>query len=304
MHNDNNWLRFPAFINRSGTGGPTTLSAGALTPPDLSQAEGFSSMNRAIIRIAPALVAISLCAMSTAVVAQTATLKGKFVFDGDPPKRVELTCGPQGQINKDVGTCCQVKHYDDSLVVGKDGGIANIVVYVRTRNVKVPPEIVAAHKEPVLLDNKDCKFQPRVVGLMRGQKLVIGNSDNVGHNSNIAAQNFNPIVAAGLKVESEPKTVTLIPNEVSCNIHPWMKGWVLVRPDPFFGISADDGSFEIKGLPAGQELEFQVWQEKSGFVENVKLGDKASKWARGRFTQKLKSGDNDLGEIKVAAKEF
>ncbi len=87
-------------------------------------------------------------------------------------------------------------------MVGKDGGIANIIVYVRTRNVKVPPALAAMHKGPVLLDNKNCGFEPRVVGLVRGQKLVIGNSDNVGHNSNIAAQGFNPIVAAGLKVES------------------------------------------------------------------------------------------------------
>jgi hypothetical protein len=189
-------------------------------------------------------------------------------------------------------------------VVGKDGGIANIVVYVRTRGLTVPAEMAAAHKQPVMLDNKDCKFVPHVVGLVAGQKLVVGNSDDVGHNTNVAAQGFNPIVAAGAKVETSPKTVTLIPNEVSCNIHPWMKAWVLVRPDPFFAISKDDGTFEIQGLPADKDLEFQVWQEKSGFVTGVKLGDKATTWTRGRFTQKLKSGENDLGEIKVAAKNF
>jgi hypothetical protein len=36
----------------------------------------------------------------------------------------------------------------------------------------------------------------------------------------------------------------------------------------------------------------------------VKLSNKATTWAKGRFQQKLKSGENDLGEIKVAAKEF
>jgi hypothetical protein len=96
----------------------------------------------------------------------------------------------------------------------------------------------------------------------------------------------------------------IVPNQVTCNIHPWMTGWVIVRPDPFFAISAEDGTFEISGLPAGQELEFQAWQEKSGFVEAVKLNDKAAKWTKGRFTQKLKPGENDLGEIKVPAKEF
>jgi hypothetical protein len=261
-------------------------------------------MKRSIFNLAAALVAVFLFGVGSSASAQTATIKGKFVFDGQPPKRVELTCGPAGQINKDVATCCQIKHYDDSLVVSKDGNIANIVVWVRTRNVKVPSEIAAAHKDPVLLDNKGCKFEPHVVGLVKGQKLVVGNSDNVGHNTNIAALQFNPIVAAGQKVEAEPKSTPPLPSQVSCNIHPWMTAWVLVRPDPFFAVSAEDGTFEISGLPVGQELEFQVRQEKSGFVTDVKLGSKATTWQRGRFKQKLKSGDNDLGEIKVAAKNF
>jgi hypothetical protein len=83
-----------------------------------------------------------------------------------------------------------------------------------------------------------------------------------------------------------------------------MKGWVLVRPNPFFAISSEDGTFEIKGLPAGQDLEFQVWQEKAGFVTAVKLKDKATTWERGRFKQKLKAGDNDLGEVKLAERNF
>ena len=260
-------------------------------------------MTRLMLKTA-AQVALLLFGVGSAALAQNATLKGKFVYDGEPPKRVQLTCGQNGQINKDLGTCCQVEHFDDSLVVNKKGEIANVIVYVRTKVAKVPADILAAHKDPVLLDNKNCKFEPRVVGLMKGQKLVIGNSDNVGHNSNIAAQGFNPIVAAGLKVESEPKTITLIPNEVTCNIHPWMKGWVLVRPDPYFAVSAEDGTFEITGLPAGQELEFQVWHERAGFVTDVKLKNKATNWQRGRFKQKLTADENDLGEIKIAGKNF
>ena len=48
---------------------------------------------------------------------------------------------------------------------------------------------------------------------------------------------------------------------------------------------------------ADTELEFQVWQEKSGFVE-------AKDWKRGRFKMTLKSGKNDLGEVKVSPKIF
>jgi hypothetical protein len=275
-----------------------------MTPSAVRLGEGFLLMTRSIFKLSTALVAVSLFGFGSAAIAQTASIKGKFVFDGDPPKRAPLTCGPNGQINKDVATCCQVMHFDDTLVVNKNGEIANIIVWVRTTGLKVPTEMAAAHKEPVLLDNKNCKFEPRVVCLVKGQKLIIGNSDNVGHNSNVTALQFNPIVAAGQQVEFEPKTVRPIPTQVTCNIHPWMSGWVVVRPDPFFAVSAEDGTFEIKGLPAGKALEFQVWQEKSGFVTDIKLNNKATTWGRGRFEQKLKAGENDLGDIKVAKKNF
>jgi hypothetical protein len=236
--------------------------------------------------------------MAASISAQDgATIKGKFIYDGNPPKPEELDC-------KKEPACCLNKLFSQSLVVSKDKEIANVFVYVRTK-LPVPPELANAHKEPVLLDNKNCVFEPHAVGLVKGQKLIIGNSDTVGHNSNIAVQGINPIVPAGQKIEFEPKKLTLAgANEVSCNIHPWMKAWVLVRPDPFFAISSADGTFEIKGLPAGQELEYQVWHERSGFVTTVKLNDKATTWDKGRFKQKLKAGANDLGEIKVAPKNF
>jgi plastocyanin len=256
-------------------------------------------MKRPLLQMFLVVACASIFGMAASIFAQDgATLKGKFVFDGDPPKPQPIDCTKEP-------ACCQMKLFDQSLVVGKNKELANVVVWVRTKGLKVPAELAAAHKEPVLLDNKDCKFEPRIVGLVKGQTLKIGNSDPVSHNSNIAAQQFNPIVAIGNQVGFEPKSLTLIvPNEVTCNIHPWMKGWVVVRPDPFFAISAEDGTFEIKGLPAGRELEFQAWQEKSGFVTAVKLKGKAATWAKGRFTQKLKAGENDLGAIEVAGKNF
>ncbi len=255
-------------------------------------------MKRLALRTAMVVACMGAFGISASISAQDgATLKGKFVFDGTPPVPENLDCSKEP-------ACCREKMLSQALVVGKNKELANVVVYVRTTGLKVAPELASAQKEPVILDNKNCRFEPHVVGLVKGQKLTIGNSDQVGHNTNITAQGFNPIVPAGKQAGFEPKTVTLIPNQVSCNIHPWMTAWVLVRPDPFFAISAEDGSFEIKGLPADKELEFQVWQERAGFVTAVKVADKATTWQRGRFKQKLKAGANDLGEVKVAAKNF
>jgi len=256
-------------------------------------------MKRSVMQGILFLCCATVFGMAATIFAQDgATLKGKFIFEGDPPAPKAIDC-------KKDPVCCQNKIFDESLVVGKNKELANVVVWVRTKGLKVPAELAAAHKQPALLDNKGCRFQPRIVGLVKGQKLKIGNSDQTGHNSNVTGQGFNPIIPVNSSAEFEPKLLTpIVPNQVTCNIHPWMTGWVFVRPDPFFAVSAADGTFEISGLPADKELEFQAWQEKTGFVEAVKLNGKAAKWAKGRFTQKLKAGVNDLGEIKVDAKEF
>ena len=35
---------------------------------------------------------------------------------------------------------------------------------------------------------------------------------------------------------------------LSCNIHGWMKGWILVCDHPFFAVTDKDGSFVITGV--------------------------------------------------------
>jgi hypothetical protein len=38
---------------------------------------------------------------------------------------------------------------------------------------------------------------------------------------------------------------------VRCNNHPWMNAFISVAPNPYFAVSATNGSFTIHGLPPG-----------------------------------------------------
>jgi hypothetical protein len=90
-----------------------------------------------------------------------------------------------------------------------------------------------------------------------------------------------------------------IPMPVVCNIHPWMKGYILSLDHPYVAVTGDDGTFEIKDIPAGQH-EFQFWHE-SGYLKNVALKG-ATTDARGRAKLKIAAGQTlDLGDIKVKA---
>jgi plastocyanin len=245
------------------------------------------------------LAILALFAMPAAA-DEWGTIKGKFVVKGDAPAAAEL------KADKDVEVCGKHKLLAEELVVGADKGIANVVVFVRDKGVKVNPEVEAAAKaQKVELDNKNCRFEPHVVFVQTGQELVIKNSDTVGHNSNIATIKnpaSNALVPAGGSAPVKFGAEESIPAGVTCNIHPWMKAWVVVRGNPYAAVTKPDGSFEIKGVPVG-ELELQLWHEKAGNLAEVATAKgKADK--KGRIKVKVEAAGTDLGEIAVDAAAF
>jgi plastocyanin len=251
--------------------------------------------------VATALAAFLLLAGAASAQAQQwGTLKGRFVFDGPAPTL------PKIQVTKDIEVCGKYDLGDESLVVGPEGGLANVVVYLRTKPSAVHPD--AGRTDKPVLDNAQCRFEPHVVPVQVGQPLVIKNSDDVGHNAKIDSFTNNPVnvlIPANGAVEQTFAAPETLPARVSCNIHPWMSAWLVIRPDPYMAVSSADGSFEIANLPAGdEELEFQVWHEKSGYIQQVTAADGQREWMRGRFLMQLAPGVNDLGVLKVSPSAF
>jgi hypothetical protein len=227
--------------------------------------------------------------------AQWGTLKGKFVYDGTPPESKPLNVAKEPM-------CMKNPPMDEKLTVAKDGGIRDIIVFVRSKDVKVNPDVAKAAKGDVVLDNKDCKFVPHVLPMTIGQTLVIKNSDPFAHNSNVTdvgGAGTNPQIQPMAQATYKYQRAKLVPQPVACNIHPWMTAYVLPRDNPYFGVSKADGTFEIKDLPVGK-LEFQVWQEKAGTFKD----DKSNGWTNGKFEFTIKAGDNDLGTIKLKPAVF
>ena len=253
-----------------------------------------------MVRFSFAMLAVVVLSMNSAVGAEWGTLKGRFVVDGKTPAPAALS------VTQDKPVCCKGGcPNDDSLVVGPQGGLANVVIYVRTKTgqkIAVHPDYADAAKKDAVLDNTGCMFAPHVSAVQTGQKLILKNSDPVAHNTNIQpikndAQNITiPVGGSG---EYVFKTAETLPTKVVCNVHPWMMSYVIARDDPYVTVSGVDGTFEIKNLPAGGTLEFQLWHERTGYLRDVEVAGKEAK--RGRAKIEIKAGDNDLGDIKVPA---
>ena len=110
---------------------------------------------------------------------QWGNLTGKFVYKGKAPVAAKL------DITKDREVCGKHDLVDESLVVGPEGGLANVVIYVRDKKVKVHPDYAKTDADKVRFDNKHCRFTPHVLPVRLTQTLELHNSDTVGHNSNL-----------------------------------------------------------------------------------------------------------------------
>lgn len=246
------------------------------------------------------ITAAAACAAFVPAIARAddgwATLKGKFVYDGAPPPAKFLeTAG------KDAETCSKHKIADESLTIDVSSkGIANVVVFAR-KTSRVHESQKSAASEAVF-DQKECVFLTHVLPVRVGQPLLIKNSDPIGHNTNITTQadvNINPLLPPGGQLNHKFNRQQVIPIPVTCNIHPWMKAYILPRNDSYVAVSKPDGSFEIANLPAGEEIEFQAWHERGSGAQGAFEAKKD--WPKGRFKLKLKPGETkDLGTITVA----
>jgi len=225
-------------------------------------------------------------------------LVGRLVYDGTPPERKKLT------VDKDVQCCGKFDIRDESLMVGAEGGLANVFVYARTRKLEICPELAAPTPQRVTLDNHDCIFKPHCMSLWVGkQEFYIVNSDPIAQNVAFAplgepiAANFVLAPAAG----KDPKNIDatykftraqIMPVPIACNYHPWESAYILPRDNPYVAISGMDGRFRIAKLPVGT-VEFVVWQERVRVL-------KTPPWPKGYFQVTIQPGTTDLGTIKIA----
>jgi hypothetical protein len=173
----------------------------------------------------------------------------------------------------------------DPQVMVRDGKVANVLVYVKSG---LPAGATySAPSQPVELDQEGCLYKPRVLGVMAEQPIAIKNSDPVLHNIKAVPKvnrgfNISQPTAGMVSRRSFNRPEQVIP--IECNVHSWMHANVAVLPHPFFAVTGENGTFEIKGLPAGT-YEIEAWHEKLGTrTMTVTVGEGESKAADFNFS--------------------
>lgn len=192
------------------------------------------------------------------------TVTGSIAYTGavPTPKKIDTSADPVcGQKDPNLTT-------EDTLV--KDGKLANAFVYIKDGTLadgsKIGEYNFPTPSDAVTLDQNGCHYKPHVMGVQVNQKIKITNSDPTQHNIHPTPkvnQEWNqtqPNGAAPIE-KSFARAEVLIP--VKCNQHPWMKSYVGVLKHPFYAVSAEDGTFTLKNVPAGKYT-IAAWFEKGG----------------------------------------
>jgi hypothetical protein len=226
---------------------------------------------------------------------QYGTIKGRLVWGGDqiPPVKV---LEEKGKAEKEPEVCAATQPIlSRELVVDpQNKGVAYAFAYVvkpKGTNPEAIKELLA--KQPKLeLDQKNCEFVPYLLPMHQDQTLVVTSSDPTNHNVHtnpFSNQAVNQTVARGSQLEMK-LVAERLPIQVKCDIHPWMKSYVMVFDHPFFTTTGKDGAFEIKGVPAGTQ-NLVIWKEIVGYV-NPGAG-------RGMPVTVTPGQVTDVGEIKL-----
>ncbi len=202
-------------------------------------------------------LAILIAANHTA--AHAAAITGKAAFQG--------TCPAAPIIKADADPKCKLAHPNgitpDQIIVNSNGTLKNVFVYVKEG---LEGKTFETPKTSVIFDQRGCQYNPKVFGIQTNQTLEILNSDDTLHNVHSLPKNsqqFNlgmPIKGMKLK-KSFAKPEVMV--KIKCEVHPWMSAYAGVLDHPFFAVTGDDGSFQIKDLPSGTYL-VEAWHEKYG----------------------------------------
>jgi plastocyanin len=209
----------------------------------------------------------------------SATVTGKVSYSGPKPilKPVSMDATP----------ACARQHsappMSEEVVLNADSTLKNVFVWVKAG---LPDQKWPAPSARVKIDQVRCVYVPHVAGAMVGQEIEFTNSDPTNHNIHPLPMtnrewNTSQPPQGDAVVRSFEKAEIGIP--VKCNVHPWMRTYINVSPHPFFTVTGDAGTFEIKGLPAG-EYTLEAWHEKFGAQEiKIKVGAGETKAADFHF---------------------
>jgi hypothetical protein len=187
------------------------------------------------------------------------SIQGVAIFSGNTE---QLKPYKTGKYKKACGTDIP----NESILINNKG-VKNSVISLHGKKLK-------KRGGEYKLDQKKCRYEPHVITVPLDSELKIHTSDPINHNIHTYSFENDPINIMFLPGQEaysqEMEEAEII--KVECDLHEWMRAWIVVTPNAYSAVSGTDGSFEIPDVPPGN-YGLTAWHETLGsLTKNVTVG--------------------------------
>lgn len=208
----------------------------------------------------------------------TGEITGNVYFKGEAPRL--------RRIMMDKDPVCASLHPEGVLPedgrVNTNGTLPNAFVYISKGAENFSS---AAATEAATMTQNECEYEPHVLGIMVGQPLRVVSNDPTTHNIHIMPKlghDFDVTQQPGSPPVSDRFSKPQVMVPVHCNIHNWMRAYIGVVTNPYYAVTGNEGTFQIKGVPAGNYT-LSIWTATFGTQER-EVTVRASESAMEDFT--------------------
>ena len=189
-----------------------------------------------------------------------ASIKGVAMFSG---KIEQLKPYKTGKYKKVCGSDIP----NESMLIDNKG-VRNSVISLHGKKLK-------KKSGEYKLNQKQCQYEPHVIAIPVNSELKIHTSDPINHNIHTYSFENDPINIMFLPGQDaysqEMEEAEII--KVECDLHNWMRAWIVVTPNAYSTVSDSDGSFEIPDVPPGK-YELTAWHETLGSItKSITVGN-------------------------------
>ena len=156
---------------------------------------------------------------------------------------------------------------NESMLINNKG-VRNSVISLHGKKLK-------KNRGEYKLNQRQCQYEPHVIAIPVNSELKIHTSDPINHNIHTYSFENDPINIMFLPGQDaysqEMEEAEII--KVECDLHNWMRAWIVVTPNAYSTVSDSDGSFEIPDVPPGK-YELTAWHETLGSItKSITVGN-------------------------------